>query len=55
MAPEIIKAKVMAYENPIDEMIIYATQKSKYFSRESDIILLCLANKFGYGKWKEIK
>lgn len=24
-APEIIKAKVMAYESPIDEMVIYAT------------------------------
>lgn len=54
-APEIIKTKVMAYENPLDEMVIYSTQKSKYFSKESDIILLCLTNRFGYGKWKDIK
>lgn len=54
-APEIIKTKVMAYENPLDEMVIYSTQKSKYFSKESDIILLCLTHKYGYGKWKDIK
>ena len=24
-APEIIKSKVMAYENPLEEMVIYAT------------------------------
>jgi hypothetical protein len=46
---------VLAYENPLDEMVIYSTQKSKYFSKESDIILLCLAHKHGYGKWKDIK
>ena len=45
----------MAYENPLDEMVIYATQKSKYFSKESDIILVCLTNQLGYGKWREIK
>jgi hypothetical protein len=54
-APEIIKNKITAYENPLDEMVIYATQKSKYFSKESDIILLCLTHKLGYGKWKDIK
>ena len=54
-APEIIKSKVMAYENPLDEMIIYQTQKSKYFSKDSDIILLVLTHQFGYGKWREIK
>mmetsp|Transcript_19503 Transcript_19503/g.14189 ORF Transcript_19503/g.14189 Transcript_19503/m.14189 type:complete len:133 (+) Transcript_19503:652-1050(+) len=54
-APEVIKQKVIAYENPLDEMQIYATQKSKYFSKESDIILLCLTHKLGYGNWKEIK
>jgi SLIDE len=54
-APEIIKSKVMAYENPLEEMVIYATQKSKYFSKDSDIILLCLTNQYGYGKWREIK
>jgi SWI/SNF-related matrix-associated actin-dependent regulator of chromatin subfamily A member 5 len=54
-APELIKNKVILYENPIDEMMIYATQKSKYFSKESDIILLCLTNIHGYGNWREIK
>lgn len=54
-APEIIKKNVMAYENPLDEMIIYATQKSKYFSKDSDIILLCLTHTFGYGNWRDIK
>lgn len=54
-APQIIRSKVMAYESPVDEMVIYATQKSKYFSKESDIILICLTNQFGYGKWREIK
>lgn len=54
-APEIIKNKVKAYDNPLDDMVIYSTQKSKYFSKESDIILLCLSNKIGYGKWKDLK
>lgn len=54
-APEIIKSKVMAYENPLDEMIIYATQKSKYFSKDSDIILLVLTHQYGYGRWRDIK
>ncbi len=54
-APEIIKKKVMAYESPLDEMVIYASQKSKYFSKDSDIILICLTNEHGYGKWREIK
>lgn len=55
-APEIIKKKVEQYQNPMDEMILnQATQKSKFFSKESDILLLCLTNKLGYGKWTEIK
>ena len=54
-APEIIKSKVCAYEYPLDDMVIYSTQKSKYFSKESDIILLCLTNQLGYGKWRDIK
>ena len=54
-APEIIKAKVFAYEYPIDEMVIYSTQKSKYFSKDSDIILLCQTNRLGYGNWRAIK
>ncbi len=36
-------------------MNIYATQKSKYFSKDSDIILLILTNKHGYGNWRDIK
>jgi len=54
-APEIIRNKVRAYDNPYDEMVIYASQKSKYFSKESDVVLLCLTDQVGYGKWKEIK
>jgi len=46
---------VNAYENPLDEMVIQASQKSKFFSKESDIILLCVTHKVGYGKWAEIK
>ena len=33
----------------------FATQKSKFFSKETDIILLCLADKYGYGNWQDIK
>ena len=54
-APKLISDKVNAYESPTDEMQIYATQKSKYFSKESDIILLCLTHKHGYGNWSDIK
>ena len=54
-APEIIKNKIRAYEFPLDDMVIYSTQKSKYFSKESDIILLCLTDQLGYGKWRDIK
>lgn len=32
-----------------------STQKSKYFSRESDILLLVITDQIGYGKWREIK
>jgi len=32
-----------------------STQKSKYFSKESDILLLCITDKIGYGKWREIQ
>lgn len=40
----------------MDEMVLnQATQKSKFFSKESDVLLLCLTNKLGYGKWAEIK
>jgi len=54
-APLLIKTKVTALERPLDEMIINPIQKSKYFSREADILLLCLTHEIGYGKWVQIK
>lgn len=36
-------------------MQIMATQKSKYFTKESDIMLLVITDLVGYGKWKDIK
>ena len=55
-APYIIKDKVKQYSNPYDEMTLtYATQKSKFFCKESDIILLCYTNQLGYGNWTKIK
>ena len=36
-------------------MVIYPTQKSKFFSKESDVILLCLTHKYNYGNWGKIK
>ena len=36
-------------------MVINPIQKSKYFSREADILLLCLTHEIGYGKWSQIK
>lgn len=36
-------------------ILSHATQKSKFFCRESDILLICLAEKYGYGNWVEIK
>ena len=54
-APLLIKTKVTALERPLDEMVINPIQKSKYFSREADILLLCLTHEIGYGKWQQIK
>jgi hypothetical protein len=55
-APLIIKEKVQAYDNPMDEMTLHSsTQKSKYFSKDSDILLLMITDQIGYGKWREIK
>jgi hypothetical protein len=34
---------------------IFATHKSKFFTKESDVILLCLTDKLGFGNWTEIK
>ena len=54
-APELIERKVSAYADPYEEMIIYPTQKSKFFSKDSDVILLCLTHKHKYGNWSKIK
>jgi hypothetical protein len=54
-APTLIRNKVTALERPLEEMEINPIQKSKYFSREADILLLCLTNEIGYGKWTQIK
>ena len=55
-APHVIDKKIGLYNNPYEEMVLSnATQKSKFFTKETDIILLCLANKYGYGNWVEIK
>lgn len=54
-APELIRKKVSAYERPVEEMMINVVQKSKYFSKEADILLLCLTNEHGYGNWSAIK
>ena len=55
-APYVIKQKLDQYSNPYEDMnLTFATQKSKFFSKETDIILLCLADKYGYGNWSEIK
>ena len=50
-APSLIKQKVTAYERPVEEMVINVVQKSKYFSKEADIVLLCLTHEHGYGNW----
>ena len=36
-------------------MVLAIAQKSKYFSRETDVVLLCLTNEHGYGNWTKIK
>jgi len=45
----------MSVERPLDEMILNPIQKSKYFSKEADIVLLCLTHEHGYGHWTKIK
>ncbi len=56
MAPEIIRRKVAYYEYPADDMVLpQSTQKSKYFTKESDVLLLVIADQLGYGNWREIK
>ena len=36
-------------------MVINVVQKSKYFSKEADVVLLCLTHEHGYGNWQQIK
>ena len=36
-------------------MKLEVVQKSKYFSKEADIVLLCLTHEHGYGNWSAIK
>jgi len=44
-APSILRNKVSQYENPLEQMNLhFATQKSKFFSKESDILLICLTD-----------
>ncbi len=54
-APLLIRTKVVSVERPLDDMVINPIQKSKYFSKEADIVLLCLTDQLGYGKWTDIK
>jgi len=55
-APGIIRNKMKLYENPMEDMTLaYATQKSKFFNKESDVILICITNKIGFGNWLKIK
>ena len=45
----------MSVERPLDEMILNPIQKSKYFSKEADIVLLCLTHEHVYCHWTKIK
>lgn len=40
----LIKSKVMSVDRPVDDMVLNPIQKSKYFSREADIVLLLLTD-----------
>lgn len=50
-----IRQKVIGYDRPVEEMKIDVVQKSKYFSKDADIVLLCLTHEHGYGNWGAIK
>ena len=55
-APDVIRTKIGKYKNPLEDMVLtHATQKSKFFCKESDNVLLYLTNKLGYGNWQEIQ
>ena len=46
---------MIGYDRPVEEMKLEVVQKSKYFSKEADIVLLCLTHEHGYGNWAAIK
>lgn len=55
-APQLIENKITQFDNPLEDMTFAgATQKSKYFTRESDNYLMYLTNKIGFGNWSKIK
>ena len=54
-APAIIRMKVAACQNPEEEMKLSNVQKSKYYTPESDIVLLIMTDKYQYGEWRKIK
>lgn len=54
-APSIIRIKVASCQNPEEELKMSNVQKSKYYTPESDIILLIMTDKHQYGEWRKIK
>ncbi len=54
-APKLIWEKVASCENPEEELQLQTTQKSKYFTQESDVIILCLTDRYKYGSWAKVK
>ena len=46
------------YENPIEEMVLpHSIMKSsnKFFTKETDVILICMTHQCGYGNWPKIQ
>ena len=39
----------------MEDLVVHNAQKSKYFTREADAVLLCLTDEQGYGAWSKIK
>ena len=54
-APMLIRNKIRAFQDPEEELKLSYTQKSKYFTPESDVVLLCFTDEFKYGSWAKIK
>ena len=56
-APSVIRKKIQENDGvPLDEMNVqHATQKSKFFTKESDALLLTLTDEVGYGNWSGIR